>query len=904
MTLAPGTRLGPYEIVAPLGAGGMGEVYRAHDPRLGRDVAIKVLPPHLAAAPEARARFEREARTISQLNHPHICALFDVGRAPGGHPPEAGRGSDGTDYLVMELLEGETLAHRLEKGPLPVAEVLSLGAQIADALDRAHHAGVVHRDLKPGNVMLTKSGAKLMDFGLARAAGLAGAAPGALTESPTVSRPLTREGTIVGTFQYMAPEQLEGKEADARADLWALGCVLYEMATGKRAFEGQSQASLIAAILEHEPRPILELQPLSPPALEHLARRCLAKDPDKRWQSAGDLARELEWVATGGSQTGRPAPVVARRRHRERLAWTLAVAAAVVAIVTVVVTRLTLRPPALAPLRFSITAPPGQALSTDGPNVVISPDGRRIAFIAADSSGTGRLWTRPMDSFSAQPLAGTENAALPFWSPDSRFIAFFAGGKLRKTAVGGGAPEVICDAFNGRGGTWGKNGVIVFAPLTTGPLLRVSADGGAPAEVARPDSTRRETGLRFPCFLPDGRHFLFVGVPRKRAGFDVYMGALDSKERRLIMSAGSAPVYAEPGYLLFERGGRLAAQRFDRFRLRPVGGVVPLGDASPASSYDSAPQVSPAGGAFVQIAASLPNTQLAWLDRTGRTSGAVPLPPGRYEVPTLSPDDRKAAVTKLSSATSGDLWIVDLQRAVATRATFDGSAASGTPGIWSPDDSRIAFQCNPLGPYDVYQVLASGLGPPEPLVQSHAAFKIPLDWSRDGKYFVFSQNDEATGWDLWLLPLQGDRRPVPFVRSPFDELTASLSPDGRWLAYDSNETGTAEIYVCAFPQPGEKYRVTTSGGTGAHWSRDGQELLIWTGGSPVLPGTGPVYSVPIEMTPSFKSGTPRLLFTPRQDVAGVTATRDHARFLAAVPVEGAAPASITVVMNWQAALKR
>jgi Tol biopolymer transport system component len=895
MSLAAGTRFGPYEILAALGAGGMGEVYRAHDTRLGRDVAIKVLSPHLAATPEVRARFEREARTISQLNHPHICTLFDVGR------------EGGVDYLVMELVEGETLAHRLEKGPLPVAEVLALGTQIADALDRAHRAGVVHRDLKPGNVMLTKSGAKLMDFGLARAATVAGA-PGALTESPTVSRPLTAEGTIVGTFQYMAPEQLEGKDADARSDLWALGTVLYEMATGARAFEGKSQASLIAAIMEREPRPILELQPMSPPALEHLVKRCLAKDAAERWQSARDVMHELRWIAETSSQAGVPAGHppeagrAARRRHREHLAWATAVAAVAVAVVALVAPRWAHRPP--APSRFSITAPPGRALLTDGPNAVISPDGRYIAFIAADSSGTGRLWTRPLDSFSAQPLAGTENAALPFWSPDSRFIAFFAEGKLRKTAVGGGAPEVICDAFNGRGGTWSKNGVIVFAPLTTGPLLRVSADGGEPVEVARPDSTRQETGLRFPCFLPDGRHFLYVGVPRKRAGFDVYIGALDSKERRRIMSAGSAPVYAEPGYLLFERGSRLAAQRFDRFRLRPVGRVVPLGDASPPSSYDSAPQVSPAGGAFVQIAASLPNTQLAWLDRTGRTLGTVPLPPGRYELPTLSPDDRRATVTKVSSATRGDLWIVDLQRAVATRASFDGSAASGTPGIWTPDGSRIAFQCSPSGPYDVYQVLASGVGRPEPLVQSQAAFKIPLDWSRDGKYFVFSQNDEATGWDLWLLPLQGDRRPVPYLCTPFDETSATLSPDGRWLAHDSNETGASEIYVCAFPRPGEKYRVTTSGGNAADWSQDSRELLIWTGGSPVLPGTGPVYSVPIETTPSFKSGTPRLLFTPRQDIAGIAVTSDHARFLLAVPVEGAAPASITVILNWQAALKR
>jgi Tol biopolymer transport system component len=890
--LAAGTTLGPYKILAPLGVGGMGEVYRAHDTRLGRDVAIKVLSQHLAAAPEVRARFEREARTISQLNHPHICTLFDIGR------------EGGTDYLVMELLEGETLAHRLEKGPLPVAEVLTLGVQIADALDRAHRAGVVHRDLKPGNVMLTKGGAKLMDFGLARAAALAPVA-GALTESPTVSRPLTAEGMLVGTFQYMAPEQLEGKEADARSDLWALGCVLYEMATGQRAFEGKSQASLIAAIMEREPRPIVELQPLSPSALEHLVRRCLAKDAAERWQSARDVMHELRWIAEVGSQTGVPAPVAARRRHRQRLAWGMAAAAAAVALVALVVPRWMSRPPAPGFACFTVMAPAGGTIWTDGTSAAISPDGKRLVLTVTDSSGTRRLWIRSLDSFSAQPLPGTENAFLPVWSPDSRFVAFFADGKLRKAPVDGGPPEVIYDAPNGRGGSWSKDGVIVFAPVATGPLLRVSADGGEAVEVARPDSARRETGLRFPCFLPDGRHFLYVGLPRRQGSFDVYLGTLGSKEHKRIMAAGSAPVYAEPGYLLFERSGRLAAQLFDTHKLQPMGKVVPLGDAPPASSFEAASLLSsPAKGVLVQVAANSPNTQLVWLDRTGRPAGTVPLPPGRYEYPSLSPDGRRAAVTKVTSVTSADLWLVDLQRPVATRATFDGGAAMGAGGIWSPDGSRVAFQYNRSGPYDIYQVLTSGAGRPEPLVQSSVLFKLPAAWSPDGKYLVFSQNDEATGWDLWMLPLKGDRKPVPYLRTPFNEITAAISPDGRWLAYDSDETGTSEIYVQSFPEPGEKYRVSTSGGTAAEWSQDGRELLIWTGGSVLSSGVRPIFSAEVETTPSFKAGTPRLLFTPGQDVAGLAVTRDLKRFLAAVPVEGAAPASITVVLNWQAALKR
>ncbi len=562
MTLSSGTRLGPYEVLAPIGAGGMGEVYRAHDPRLGRDVAIKVLPAHLSASPEVRARFEREARAISKLNHPHICTLHDIGH------------HDGTDYLVMELLEGETLAHRLEKGPLPLPEVLRHGVEIASALDVAHRGGIVHRDLKPGNIMLTKAGAKLMDFGLARATGLAVAAAG-LAESPTVSRPLTAEGAIVGTLQYMAPEQLEGKEADARADLWALGCVLYEMATGRRAFAGTSQASLIAAVLKESPRPMVELQPLTPPALDRIVTRCLEKDPDQRWRSAGDLAFDLEGLAsstTGGARVevpgaGRRAPT----RLRERLGWAAAAMAALVAIGALVTPRLLHRTPEPQLMRFAVAGPAGVTVVTDATSTAISPDGRRIVFAGVDTAGSVRLYVRSLENLSVQVLPGTENAFMPFWSPDSRFVGFFAEGKLRKVALAGGAPEVICDASHGRGGSWNKDDVIVFAPSILGPLQRVSADGGEPVEVVRPDAARGETGLRFPRFLPDGRNFLYVSLPRRGDSFDVYAGTLDGGEPIRVMSAGSAPIYAEPGYLIFAAGDRLVAQRFDADRLQPLG---------------------------------------------------------------------------------------------------------------------------------------------------------------------------------------------------------------------------------------------------------------------------------------------------------------------------------------------
>ncbi len=891
MSLPVGTKLGPYEITAPIGAGGLGEVYRARDARLGRDVAIKVLTAHLSANPEVRARFEREARTISQLNHPHLCTLHDVGAR------------EGIDFLVMELVEGESLAARLEKGPLPVPETLRIGTQIADALDAAHRHGIIHRDLKPGNVMLTKSGAKLMDFGLARSTPLATVA-GVLTQSPTVSRPLTAEGTIVGTFQYMAPEQLEGKEADARTDLWALGCVLYEAATGKRAFEGTSQASLIAAIMEHEPRPLRDLQPLSPPALEHLVKRCLAKDPGERWQSARDVALELAWIAETGSQAAIPGPQAAGRRKRERLAWGGVVTVMAVAIVALaaVVALQSMRPrPAPAPARMTILAPEGAAIQTDGPPPAMSPDGRKLVFSALDSSGTRRLWIRPLDSSSAQPLPGTDGVTYAFWSPDGRFVAFFAEGKLRKIPAAGGPPETICDAPDARGGTWSKDGVIVFAPQAIGPLVRVSPEGGEVMTVVTPDPARGETGLRFPQFLPDGRHFLYVSLPRKQGQFDIYVGDVDSKETRRTLTAGSSPVYAEPGYLLFERTGRLVAQQFDPAALRTTGRVIPLADAPPPASNEADPLLAATKDVLVFLAATIPNTQLTWLDRTGNKLGAIPLPPGRYETLSLSPDDRTVATVKLTTPGGGDLWTVDLERGVASRLTFDGKVEA-SHCAWSPDGSRIAFDSDPSGHYDIYQVPASGTGRPELLLQS-SFHKYAGAWSPDGKLLLYGQLGEGTGYDLWLLPLQGKGRPDPYLRSPFYEMGGYISPDGRWLAYVSNETGSYEFYVSSFPVPGEKIRVSTSGGTGGQWSRNGRELVLWNGPD-IVRVAGPVLSLEVQTTPSFKAGTPRELFTLRQTMPGFVATADLQRFLAAMPVEETAPPSIAVILNWQAALER
>jgi len=890
--LVAGSTLGPYKILAPLGAGGMGEVYRAHDSRLGRDVAIKVLAPHLAATPEVRARFEREARTISQLNHPHICTLHDIGH------------QDGTDYLVMELLEGETLAHRLEKGPLPVAEVLALGTQIADALDRAHRAGVVHRDLKPGNVMLTKSGAKLMDFGLARVASLA-AAPGTLTESPTVSRPLTAEGTIVGTFQYMAPEQLEGKEADARSDIWALGAVLYEMATGKRAFEAKSQASLIVAIMEHEPRPILELQPLSPPALEHLVRRCLAKDPEKRWQSAGDLARELEWIRDAGSQTGAPlAPAAgrgARGRGRERLLWSTALLVVVLAAVaTITVPGLLHRGPRQAVTRFSITAPENVTLPADVTASVISPDGRTLAFVAADSAGTSRIWVRPLDSLAPRELIGTENAWLPFWSPDSRIIGFFAEGRLKKIPAAGGGPEVLCDARDGRGGSWSRDDVIVFAPDAAGPLFRVPASGGTPVQVTRLDSTRHETGHRWPCFLPDGRHFLFVALPVRQGNYDAFVGSLDSGDRRPIVSAGAAPTYAAPGYLLYVRNASLVAQRFDARRLSLSGEPVTVGEAPPPFGMDAARRVSASDdGVMAHIGAGLPNTELAWFDQQGHPAGTIPVPPGRYEGAQLSPDGKRLCVTRRSSASAMDLWLLDLDRPVPTRFTFGPSL--NFFAVWSSDGSRIAFNSDRAGPTDIYVKPVGGAGEEQPWLISSGLFKNLSQWTPDGRFLVYAEPSPHTGWDLWLLPTEGDHKPVPYLRTSFNESSGAVSPDGRWMAYLSDESGKQELYVQSFPTLGSKYQVSASG-AGSNllplWVRGGREL-IYLGGDGVT-----FMAADVQTSPTFKAGAPHKLFKLRGDWQWADVSRDGQRVLVILPAGQASASSITVEMNWTAAMRK
>jgi Tol biopolymer transport system component len=883
MPLTIGAHLGPYEILAPLGAGGMGEVYRARDSRLGRDVAIKVLPEHHAASPEVRARFEREARAVSSLNHPNICSLFDVGS------------QDGTDYLVMEMLEGETLAHRLERGALPAAELLRIGMQISDALDKAHRAGLVHRDLKPGNVMLTKTGAKLLDFGLARAVSAPGGA-GSATSLPTMTRPLTAEGSLVGTFQYMSPEQLEGKEADARSDLWALGLTLYEMATGRRAFEGASTASLIGSIMRDQPRPMSELQPLAPPALDRVVRQCLAKDPDERIQSAHDVMLQLQWVAEGGSQAGVPAPVAARRRGREALAWTVAGVAALAALTLGAV--LVLRRPAAPRVTRHVIGLPREATNMGWPR--LSPDGRMLAFVAADSSGTPRIWIRRLDMLEAHPLAGTEDAGRPYWSPDSKYLAYAAGDKLRKIAVEGGPSITIGDTPHGYDGTWGAKDVILFDGADADSIRGISATGGVLKPMTRLDRSKGERSHAWPSFLPDGRHFLFVTNPNIQAQSMIKLGTLGSFEAKTLGKTDGRVEYAAPGYLVFMIEGTLMAQRFDPGSLSTRGEPFPLVENVSIGAGSGNFTTSADGTLAYRVEQATVKSQLLWFGRDGRPLGDAG-PPGAYRDLALSSDETRLAISVVDARTNKeDIWIRDLARGTTSRLTFEtGDEIYPT---WAPDGKRLAFASDQSGA-GMYTYIrdASGVGATDSLPRSEGSER-PRDWSRDGRTLVTEYLVGSTSWDLWAYDLAGDRKRTAVVQSAFPDRRARLSPDGRWLAYNSPESGRQEVYVIGFPGGGGKWQVSINGGQNPCWRADGQEIFYR---APDLA----IMAVPVKTSPTFEAGEPKALFRSpivEDGYSGYrwTARADGQRFLLNVPLGNTTGAEFVVVTGWASELQK
>jgi Tol biopolymer transport system component/predicted Ser/Thr protein kinase len=893
MTVAAGSRLGPYEVLSPLGAGGMGEVWKARDTRLERTVAIKVLPEHLSRSEEIRQRFEREAKTISSLSHPHICALYDVGN------------QDGTEYLVMEYLEGETLTDRLSRGALPPEQVLRFGIEIADALDKAHRQGIVHRDLKPGNIMLTKSGIKLLDFGLAKA--VQPASPNSsLSVLPTqAGMNLTQEGTILGTFQYMAPEQLEGKEADVRSDIFAFGAVLYEMATGQKAFVGKSQASLIAAILERNPAPISTVQPMAPPALDRVVRACLAKDPEERWQTAHDVALQLRWIAEGGSQAGVPAPLAARRRNRERLWMSTAVLFAVAAAALAFLLLRAPREPVRV-LRSSLAPPEGGAFwldpSTPGPPV-LSADGRRIAFCARAADGKIRLHVRSLDAFEARAFPGTEEAQYPFWSPDSRSIGFFTGGKLKAVESDGGPPVTLCSTdADPKGGAWSPSGVIVFARGSASTLWKIPAGGGDPVELTHFDPKRGDNSHRHPRFLPDGKHFLYLArsINAASEGHAVVAASLDGTPEKVLLRSPGAAEYGS-GHLLFLRERTLMARPFDAGRLAFTGDAIPLAENVLLLSLTSATgvfSVSGNGTLVYQTLQGQPTSKLQWISRDGAVQGTLGDAADYIEM-GISRDGKRVATTVREQSTgTRDLWVIDVSRNLGTRFTFD--PANETSPLFSPDGNWLAFSSNRKGHDDIYRKALSGPADEELLVESKND-KNPAAWSPDGRYLAYTDTGKETKADIFLLPLEGERKPQVFLQTPFLEYPAAFSPDGRWLAYGSDESGNFHIYVTSFPRPGRKWQVSTENGAYAYWSADGKEI-VYHGFS------GQLWAVEVSAKgDSVEIGAPKSLFKlagpPRPSGVEFFPTSDHQRFLV-LDRGQKANTLVNLVVNWPAAARR
>jgi eukaryotic-like serine/threonine-protein kinase len=880
MPLSPGTLLGPYELLAPIGAGGMGEVYRAKDTRLERTVAVKVLSSHLAASAESRQRFEREARTISQLSHPHICALYDVGR------------EGETEYLVMEYLEGETLSDRLLKGALPFEQVLRFGAEIADALDKAHRSGIVHRDLKPGNVMLTKSGVKLLDFGLAKAMAVPGAGSGAsLTAFPTQhGSNLTQEGTILGTFQYMAPEQLEGKEADARTDIFAFGALLYEMAAGRKAFSGGSQASLISSIMGSEPPPVSAVSPMTPPAFDRVVRTCLAKDPEDRWQTAHDVGVQLKWIGEGGSAAGVPAPVVAQRKTRERATWALIGLAAGALAVGALSTLFLRRATPAQPVRFDIGIPRKAELT----GISVSPDGRRLALVLEDSPREGILWVRPVDSVALRPLEGTKNVRNSFWSPDGRSIGFFADGKLKRVDADGGSVQTICDGNGTGGGAWAPDGTILFSPEFGDVLYRVPASGGSPVAVTKLDATRQEVFHGWPHFLPDGKRFLYVARTVSPEKTVIRAGSLDSPDSPVIVRSDSGAVFVPPGVLLFGRERALLAQRFDSRALRVEGDAAAIEPRVRIDAADNQGLLSASSDGSVVAFGSgePPREELTWVDRTGKKIASLG-PPADYDDFALSPDGANVLATiRDPQQGTSDVWSVDVARGTRTRLTFDPRDDFGAR--WSPDGERIVFTSDREGFYNLYSVAGGGGGTTETVLKSELD-KWSEDWSADGKYILYAVFDPRTKFDIFALPTAPGAKPIEVARTPFNEGGIRFSPNGRWLAYASDESGKPEVYVQSFPPSGFKRQISTAGGQFPRWSRNGRELFY-------ISSDGRLNAIAVaEAGAKLETSPPTALFEIRGDVA---LSPDGGRFLTAVAVEDGSARPVTVVLNWDLGRKK
>jgi Tol biopolymer transport system component len=886
--LPAGTRLGPYELVALVGEGGMGQVYKARDTRLDRLVAIKMLPASLAGDAQRRERFEREARNVSRLEHPHICPLYDVGE------------HEGHLYLVMQFLEGKTLAERLEQGPLSISQTLEYGIQIAEALAAAHRAGFVHRDLKPGNVMITPSGVRLLDFGLARAVPLPSTLKATVVNTAAPST-LTTEGTILGTLSYMAPEQIEGRDIDTRADVFAFGAVLFEMVTGLKAFDAESPARVISAILRDEPARVSSIIPVTPAALEALIHACLEKDPNDRWQNIADVARQLRHLKammssgkSGALSAQMPAPaVLAGSRWRRSLPWAAAAAFAAIALVLAATRADRVDAPAASStlqLHTFILPPEGMYLTN---TLALSPDARRLALVAADGTGRRRLWIRDLNGSTPRMIAGTEDASEPFWSADGHDVAFFAAGQLKRVPAGGGAVAVICESGAGAGGTWNRDNVIVFSPLN-GPLMRVAAGGGRAEPLTAFDREREETHHLYPSFLPDGRHYVFYIASRERG---LYVGELGSSDRRRLFdpdpslppgAAATPGVYDGAGRLLYVRDRVLSARSFDPDALTASGEPTTVVQTI---DYDPPGQAAftVASGVLVYRAKQhRPLAELAWVDRKGAAVGAIDAPPGTFRTMTLAPDDRTLAIDRRDAQGLPSVWLVDAERGTSDR--LPSTYWSGDP-LWSPDGQRLAYSIADTTPPNLVVRDAQGRGRERRLTKHQTAQQYANSWTPDGRSIVFEAFSNDTGWDLQIVSAaEGDSAPQRLLQTRANETSGRVSPDGRWLAYVSDETGRREIYVAPFPELQSPRVVSSDGGQRPFWRRDGRELFY-------LGLDGRVLAVPVTPGAGLTTGKPEALFTITLYGGVYLPAANGQRFLIARPVPARDIVPLEVLLN-------
>ncbi len=860
-SFTPGERLGPYESLAAIGAGGMGEVWKARDTRLDRIVAIKICKEQFSE------RFEREARAAAALNHPNICQLYDVG----------------PNYLVMEFIEGVPL-----KGPLPIEKALEYAEQILEALDAAHRRGITHRDLKPANILVTKQGIKLLDFGLAKQAGpLPGAGDATLTQA------LTTQGQILGTLQYMAPEQLQGKETDARSDLFAFGCVLYEMLTGKRAFEGENAASVIAAILERPPAPLT-----AAPPLERIVRRSLAKDPDQRFQTARDLKAALTWAME------QPPPAAAIKPGRQ---WRW-IAAATLAIGSMIAgwSLARFHEPAAEgrAFRLQINPPEGGrfVFGNIRSGISLSPDGRTAAYVASGNGKTG-LWVRPLDGATARLIDGTEGATDPFWSPDNKSVAFFTGSKLQRVDLAGGPPVAICDVAVRRGGAWSVDGRILFGTLASG-LFQIPASGGTPSQMTTLDASRGEGAHRWPQVLPGGRLLYFV-QSEKSANTGIYAASLAKPgERVRLLTTDTNAVYAPggdgKGYLLWLRGSTLVAQEFDPGTLKLAGEPRPVAD--PVAKIGILGQIGAVSASGVLLySASSTSSQFTWLDRTGKPLGVVG-EPGEYGGFRLSADGRRVAASRDRPGRT-DLWLLEAERGIAS--LFTSNSSFSVYPVWSPDGRTIVFSSGVVR--NLLRKGSRGGRNEERLTQSRNN-QLANDWSRDGRWLLFYEVAPETQRDLWVLPVTPEGKPTPgtapraYLQTPSNEYWGRFSPEAspRWVAYQSDDTGRYEVYIQAFPEPLGKFQISTGGGQYPQWGAGGREIFYVSLDYKLM-----VVSLKMEAD-SVEPSAPRELFPlPASDIgwSPYEATPDGQRFLVRATL-GQTGQPLTVIVNWPALLKR